>query len=170
MPDPKKILVKVLKKTDPEKSEKEKGVKDKESASENKMELTKHYSDSQKKMQNAADSPDKKKVAESAQGISIDNKSLSAKPKLFKRKIISSGGENGSTRIMSSDGKTVKYEGRTNMQATKDAIKNNSKDEKYTNARRESNSNYYNVNSGAKKDLDKEDKETLVRNLKAVKK
>jgi hypothetical protein len=40
MPDPKKILVKVPKKVDPEK---------KEPASENRIELTKDYSDAQQK-------------------------------------------------------------------------------------------------------------------------
>jgi hypothetical protein len=41
---------------------------------------------------------------------------------------------------------------------------------KFTNTNRESNSNYYNMNSGAKQNRDKEDDKTLVRNLKAVKK
>jgi hypothetical protein len=51
---------------------------------------------------------------------------------------------------MSADGKTVKYEGRNQSQSTKDALINNSKDEKFTNANRESNSNHYNINSEKK--------------------
>jgi hypothetical protein len=50
------------------------------------------------------------------QGISINKNSL-AKPKSL-RKIIKFG-EDGSTRIMSADGKTVKYEGRNQSQSTK---------------------------------------------------
>jgi hypothetical protein len=168
--DPKKMMVKVLKKVDPEKKEKEKGIDDKETASENRIELTKLYTDGQKEMQNSANKPKSKEVTEKAQGISINKDSLAAKPKVFKRKIIKFGGEDGSTRIMSADGKTVKYEGRNQSQSTKDALINNSKDEKFTNANRESNSNHYNINSGAKQNRDKEDDKTLVRNLKAVKK
>ena len=54
------------------------------------------------------------------------------------------------------------------MQSTKDALRQNDSQTKDTNIRRENNSNYYNVNSGAKKELDKKDKETLLRNAKAV--
>jgi hypothetical protein len=166
--DPKKMMVKVLKKVDPEKKEKEKGINDKESASENKVELTQQYTNARKNMQNAANKPMVKSGIEDKQGISINENSLSSKPKVFKRKIIKFGSEErGSTRIMSEDGKSVKYEGRNNMQSTKDALLNNSKDEKHINSTRKESSNYYNVNSGAKKDRTEADNETLIRNLKA---
>jgi hypothetical protein len=77
------------------------------------------------------------------------------------------GGDNGTTRI-TDDGNAVKYEGRSNMKATQDALRENKSQSKDTNSRRESNANYYNVNSGAKKNLDN-DKATLLKN-KAVKK
>ena len=169
MPD-KKILVKVPKKSNPAKEEAKKGVYDKEASAENKIELTKQYSDAQDSMKKNLESDKGKSLTEKSQGVSINKDSMEAKPKVFKRKIVKAGGENGTTRIMSSDGKTVKYEGRSNMQATKDAVKQNEKQTADTNARRSSNANYYNVNSGAKTDLSEKDKETLVRNSKAVKK
>jgi hypothetical protein len=154
MPDPKKILVKVPKKVDPEK---------KETASENRIELTKDYSDAQTKMEKNLKSDEGKSYTEKAQGISIDKESMAAKPKMFKRKVITSGGDNGTTRIMSDDGNAVKYEGRSNMKATQDALRENKSQSKDTNSRRESNANYYNVNSGAKKNLDNDDKATLLK-------
>jgi hypothetical protein len=62
-----------------------------------------------------------------AQGISINKDSLAAKPKVLSENNQICG-EDGSTRIMSADGKTVKYEGRNQSQSTKDALIN-SKDE-----------------------------------------
>lgn len=168
MPDPKKIIVKIPKKGDPEKEEKKKGISDKESASENKIELTKQYTDSKKKMETNLNSDKGKSFTEKAQGISIDKEKMSAKPIMIKRKIIKSGGDNGTTKILSEDGKTVKYEGRSNMSATKEALRQNSNKDQDSNSRRENNSNYYNVNSGAKTNLDKEDKESLVKIGKAV--
>lgn len=162
MPDPKKTMVKVLKKSNSE------NVKEEPTSLENRFELTKRYSDAKDKMNDNANSASGKAFSEKAQGIAIDKNNLSAKPKMFKRKVITSGNENGTTRILSSDGKSVKYEGRSNMQATKDALSKNESQTADTNARRNSNSNYYNVNSGAKTDLDKKDKETLVRNSKAI--
>jgi hypothetical protein len=49
-----------------------------------------------------------------------------------------------------------------------DALRENKSQSKDTNSRRESNANYYNVNSGAKKNLDN-DKATLLKTVKAVK-
>jgi hypothetical protein len=170
MPDPKKIMVKVPKKVDPEKKEKKEGVVDKESASENKIELTKQYVDAKKDMSKNLDSAKGKSYTEKSQGIKIKNDDMAAKPTMFKRKVITRGGEDGTTTILSSDGKSVKYEGRSNMDATKKALSLNDSQTKDTNDRRDKNANYYNVNSGAKKDLDDKDKETLVRNSKAVRK
>lgn len=164
MPDIKKTMVKVPKKATEEKSKESY----KETASESRLELTKQYTDSKEKMEKNLESDSGKNVTEKAQGITIDKETMAAKPKVFKRKVIAAGGENGVTKIMASDGKTVKYEGRTNMKATQDALKENDSQSKDTNARRENNANYYNINSGAKKELDPKDKETLVRNSKAV--
>lgn len=166
MPDPtpkKKVVVKVLKKIDPKKNE-----ADKETSSSNRFELTKDYVNAKDKMQSNANTSAGKSYTEKNQGITLSKESLEAKPEPFKRKVITAGGSTGTTRIMSSDGKSVKYEGRSNMQATKDALSKNDSQTKDTNSRRESNSNYYNINSGAKKDLDTKDKETLVRNSKAI--
>jgi hypothetical protein len=58
---------------------------------------------------------------------------MAAKPKMFKRKVITSGGDNGTTRIMSDDGNAVKYEGRSNMKATQDALRENKSQSKDTN-------------------------------------
>ena len=93
---------------------------------------------------------------------------MAAKPIYFKRKVIKTGGENGMTKILSEDGKSVKYEGRSNMKNTIDALNQNEKQEKDTNSRREYNSNYFNVSSGAKKDLDDKDKASLIKSGKAV--
>jgi hypothetical protein len=53
---------------------------------------------------------------------------------------------------MSDDGNAVKYEGRSNMKATQDALRENKSQSKIL-THVESNANYYNVNSGAKKNL-----------------
>jgi hypothetical protein len=170
MTDPKKIMVKVPKKVDPEKKEKKEGIVDKESAAENKIELTKQYVDAKAGMAKNLDSDKGKSYTEKAQGIKINSDNMAAKPTMFKRKVITRGGDDGTTTILSSDGKSVKYEGRSNMDATKKALKENDSQTKSTNNSRNSNSNFYNVNSGAKKELDNKDKKTLVDLHKAVKK
>lgn len=136
------------------------------------IELTNKYTDSKKKMEEnvAKKASTSGTMYDKNQGISVDKESMKATPKKFLRKVIKSGGENGLTKILSDDGKTVKYQGRSNMKATKDALKNNAKQSSDTNERREYNANFYNISSGAKKDLDKEDKDKLVGTLSAVKK
>ena len=134
------------------------------------IELTKRYSDNQEKM---ADNVSKKQgsiVEDKIQGINIDKSELKSAPKKFLRKVVKTGGENGMTKIISEDGKTVKYEGRNYLKSTSDALKKNEKETNDTNKRRENNSNFYNVSSGAKKDLEKEDKDRLVKLGSAVKK
>jgi hypothetical protein len=160
--DPKKTMVKVKKSmlTD----------KEIENASENKIEKTRDFTEAKEKMQKNANSASGKQMTENMAGININSQSMKADAKEFNRDVIKFGGENGSTRIMSSDGNSVKYEGRSNMQATKDALALNQSQTKDTNARRDYNANNYNVQSGAKKDLDNKDKKVLVKLSKAVKK
>lgn len=134
------------------------------------VELTKKFSDTKEKMEEKISKNRSNMVEDKIQGININKTELKAAPKKFLRKVIKSGGETGMTKILSDDGKTVKYEGRSNMKATKDALIQNEKQSADTNERREKNSNFYNVSSGAKKDLTKEDKEGLVRIGSAVKK
>jgi hypothetical protein len=50
-------------------------------------------------------------------GISIDKERQQSQR--CSSKVITSGGDNGTTRIMSDDGNAVKYEGRSNMKAHK---------------------------------------------------
>lgn len=169
MPDPKKkVLVKVVKAKKAEATEAKKGISDKETIAENKIELTKKYTDSRDNMEKNLESNTGKNFTEKAQGISIDKEKMAAKPIIVKRKIIKSGGENGTTKILSEDGKTVKYEGRSNMSATKEALREIENKDQDTNNRRENNSNYYNISSGAKKDLDREDSGRLVKIGKAI--
>jgi hypothetical protein len=52
---------------------------------------------------------------------------------MFKRSN-TSGGDNGTTRIMSDDG-NAKYEGRSNMKTTQDALRENKSQSKDTNSR-----------------------------------
>jgi hypothetical protein len=67
---------------------------------------------------------------------------------------------------MSDDGNAVKYEGRSNMKATQDALRENRDQKILTHVE----SNASNVNSGAKKNLDNDDKATLLKKRKTVKK
>jgi hypothetical protein len=69
----------------------------------------------------------KSKNEKSTRNLYINKDSLAAKPKVLSENNQICG-EDGSTRIMSADGKTVKYEGRNQSQSTKDALIN-SKDE-----------------------------------------
>lgn len=134
------------------------------------IELTKKYADTKVKMEaNVAKKP-QGEVYDKDQGINIDKASMKATPKKFLRKVIKTGDSNGMTKIISDDGKTVKYEGRSNMKATKDALSANEKHSTDTNSRRESNANFWNISTGAKKDLDKDDKDRLVNIRNAVKK
>lgn len=157
--------VKILKKGKEE--EKTTGKSETKSNASN-FELTKRYSDQQDKMIDVVSNPEKKKAIEKPQGISINKSNLEAKPIMFKRKIVRTEGPGGTTKIIGTDGKTVKYEGANNMKATEDALAKNKKEEDDTNKRRGYNSNFYNVNSGAKKDLDDKDKEALIEVNKAV--
>lgn len=170
MPDPaKKIMVKIPKVKDIEDEEAKKGIKDVETAAENKLELTEKYSEAKEDMKKNLEKSPTDVKDDKTQGISIEKSTMKATPKVFVRKVIKSGDENGSTKILSDDGKKVVYEGRNGMKATEDALKKNDSKTKDTNSRRENNSNYYNVNSGAKEVLNTEDKNTLVKLGKAKK-
>jgi hypothetical protein len=159
--DPKKTMVKVKKSmlTDEEIA----------AAKSNRIEKTGAFTIQQKKMQANADTKDGKKYTENAQGIKINSNSLKADATEFSRKTIKFGDDyDGTTRIMSSDGKSVRYEGRNYTKATKDAIVANDKEIKDINSKRDYNANNYNRQSGAKKDLNDKDKESLVKLSKAV--
>jgi len=168
MPDPKKkIMVKVPKKGSAEAKE---GIIDLENDTENKLELTKKYDDGKEAIKKNVMSTPGNTKEDNVQGISIKKEEMKATPKIFVRKVIKSGGDNGTTKILSSDGKSVKYEGRSNMKATQDAVTLNDSQTKDTNNRREYNANNYNVQSGAKKKLTVNDVQSLVGLGKAVKK
>jgi hypothetical protein len=134
--------------------------------------VTQKYMDTQKNMEKSV----AKKASsdgtyhDKTQGITIEKESMKATPKKFLRKIIKTGDDRGMTKIMSDDGKSVKYVGRSNMTATKTALRENKSQSADTNARRENNANFYNVSSGAKKDLSEEDKNRLVDIRNAVRK
>lgn len=161
MPDPKKIMVKVpIKKSALASSKKDNSSSD--------IELTKKYTESIDEVKKNIDTEKGKSFVEKTEGISIDRDKMAAKPVMIKRKIIKTGGENGTTRILSADGKTVKYEGRSNMASTKEALRSNENKDKDTNNRRDVNSNYFNISTGAKPELDEKDKASLLRNGKAI--
>ena len=153
MPDPtKKIFVKVSKsKTPPKKEEDIDGI-----------ELTPKFSVTQKKMEKNLQSSKGSKLEDTAQGINVDKSSSVAKPKIFIRKTESIGDKyTGKTIIRGEDGSKV-YEGRTNMKATQDALKESAKKEKFTNEDRARNANTYNVMAGSKPELKEKDKDILV--------
>lgn len=171
MPDTKKkVLVRVAKKANPEKTEAASGIYDLENDSENKLELTKKYEDGVKAMKKNVESTPSDTKEDKVQGISIKKDEMKATPKIFVRRVIKSGGDNGTTKILSEDGKSVKYEGRSNLKATQDAEALNNSQTKDTNNRRGYNANNYNVQSGAKTKLTSNDVESLVGLRKAVKK
>ncbi len=105
---------------------------------------------------------------DTVQGISVESKTLKSTPKTFVRKVITSGDENGTTKILSSDGSKTIYEGRTRLKDTKEALEKNRKEVEDTQERREFNSNFFNVNSGSKQNLNDKDKKILVKIGKAV--
>ena len=164
----KKTLEKVIKKGAEEK-EAEKGIDDKETEAENALELTPKYDKAKANMKKNLEATSGDTKEDKVQGIIIDKKDMKATPKVFVRKVIKSGGENGTTKILSDDGKSVKFEGRSNMKATQDAVKQNEKQSTDTNSRREYNANNYNVQSGAKTNRSANDKESLVSLGKAKK-
>ena len=169
MPDfIKKTLEKVIKKGAEEKEAK-KGINDKETDAENSLELTPKYDKAKENMKKNLEATSTNAKEDKVQGISINKKDMKADPKTFVRKVIKSGGENGTTKILSDDGKSVKFEGRSNMKSTQDAMKQNEKQTTDTNSRREYNANNYNRQSGAKENLDSKDKESLVSLGKAKK-
>lgn len=104
------------------------------------------------------------------QGISVDSKSLEAKPKVFKRRVVSYGGPTGTTRIIGDDDKTILYEGRTRDKATGEALRQSKNKSADVNNRREANANLFNVDSAAKSDLTDKDKMSLIARRKAVQK
>lgn len=161
MPDPKKTMVKVPVKKATEASYKKEAPKAE-------IELTKKYTESIDDVKKNIDSDKGKSFVEKTEGIAIDKENMSAKPIIVKRKIIKTGGENGMTKILSTDGKTVKYEGRSNMSSTKKALQENESKDNDTNGRRDNNATYFNISTGAKSNLNEKDKERLVKIGKAV--
>lgn len=171
MPDTKKkkVLVKVSKKS-VEAKEAEAGIIDLESTAENKLELTQKYSKGKEDYKKNLQSTIGNTKEDKEQGISINKNEMKATPKIFVRKVIKSGGDNGTTKILSEDGKSVNYEGRSNMKATQDAVTKNEKQTTDINSRREYNANNYDVQSGAKKKVTESDVDSLVGLGKAVRK
>jgi len=155
------ILKKVISKG-AEVKEAKKGVADKETEPENALELTPKYDKAKENMKKNLEATSEDTKEDKVQGISINKKDMKATPKTFVRKVIKSGGENGTTKILSDDGKSVKFEGRSNMKATQDAVKQNESQTTDTNSRREYNANNYNRQSGSKENLDSKDKESLI--------
>lgn len=132
------------------------------------IELTNQYNNSIAKMADNLEDTKEDIKEDKMQGIDVKKEGMEASPKVFVRKVITNGDKNGTTKILSEDGKKVIYEGRSNMKATEQALLKNAKEVDDTNERRENNANFYNVNSGAKKDLTIQDKKTLVKLGKAV--
>ncbi len=136
------------------------------------MELTKLYSDKKKIVQDKVKTLDSEKgvVKDKTQGIDIDKAKSSAKPRIFVRKVVSTGGERGTTKIISDDGKGVIYEGRSNDQKTKDAVKTSERHVNITNEQRDENSKFFNTNYGDKPIVDEKEKLRLLNMKKAVNK
>lgn len=155
---------------DPLRSKKVK-VKVKKSSSDG-IELTKLYADKKKTVQDnlkKADS-DNGVVKEKIQGIDIDKKESVAKPRVFVKKVIRSGGENGSVKILSDDGKSTFFEGRARDSKTKEAVKNSERHVNITNEQRSENAKSYNTNYSNQPITDDKEKERLLNMKKAVSK
>jgi len=156
MPDPvKKIFVKVKKSIETSK-------KDKVEDEIDGIELTPKYDISKKKINKTLESSKKDIMDDKGQGIEIKKENSTASPKIFVRKVESIGDKyTGKTIIRGKDGSKV-YEGRTNLKATQDALKESTKKENNTNEDRARNANTYNVMAGSKSDLNDKDKDMLV--------
>lgn len=166
MPREKKIFVKKTKVVS------EKDTKDKviDLKTESNVELTKKYSDAKQAMKEHLEKTPTPIKDDKGQGILIEKSTMKATPKVFVRKVVKTNGEGGTTKIISDDGKKVIYEGRNYEKATQDALKSNEKQEDETNARRDYNANYYNVQSGAKTKINQSDLNKLQTLGKIVKK
>lgn len=156
MPDPiKKTFVKV-------KKSKESSKKDIKEDEVQGLELTPKYDISKKKINKTLEATKEDVMDDKAQGFNVSKSTSVAKPKIFIRKTESIGDKyTGTTIIRGKDGSKV-YEGRTNMKATQDAIKESDKKVKNTNEDRNTNANTYNVMAGSKSDLNEKDKDMLV--------
>ncbi len=136
------------------------------------MELTKLYSDKKKIVQEKVKTLASENgiVKDKVQGINIDKAESKAIPRVFVRKVVSVGGERGTTKIVSDDGKGVIYEGRSNDQKTKDAVKANERHVRITNEQRDENAKSFNTNYGNEPIVDEKEKLRLLNTKKAVSK
>ncbi len=132
------------------------------------IEKTKRFDEGKKLMKEALDRVEPKKdvVEDNVQGISIDKKTATATPKVFVRTVKKEGNEKGYTEITGNSGERV-FRGKTSEKATKDAVTQAQKQTDNTNEDRTKNANFYNTNSGSKKELDEQDKKNLVKLNKA---
>lgn len=135
------------------------------------VEKTKAFSKNQAGMAKAA-STNAKAIGD-IQGIAINAPTGEAKAKGYE-KSLKSGAELGLKNspkdmfITDSAGKIVKRAEARNPEAVEKLKKEYEKNKTYTETARSKNANYYNVTSGAKKDLTPADKAALVKSGKAV--
>ncbi len=128
------------------------------------IEKTKLFTEAQKKMETAAST--KATSIGSPQGITINPATSEAKPNIKATKTINY--PNKTTGVFSSDGSKELYRGRTGSKETTNFLKSSANKIAYENEGAVKNANFYNVASGAKKDLTTEDKQTLVKLGKAI--
>jgi len=135
----------------------------KETAVKSDYAVTKKYKRVVKEVKKNVESknPGEKETEDSVQGLIINKEKVSATAKKFKRKVVKTDGYNGITRIIGDDGKTVVYEGKNTSASTKKALADSEKHENDTNQRRDKNEKFFNLTSGAKKDLTITDFEKL---------
>ena len=132
------------------------------------IELTEKYATGKTAMEKNIASKKVDVYNDSDQGITVESKSLEAKPKVFKRRVVAYGGPTGTTRVIGDDDKTILYEGRTRDKATKEALRQSANKTIDVNQRREANANLFNIDSGAKSDLTDKDKISLISRRKAT--
>ncbi len=132
------------------------------------IELTDKFATGQKAMEKNIASKKVDVYNDADQGISVESKSLEAKPKVFKRRVVAYGGPTGTTRIMGDDDKTILFEGRSRDKGTKEALRKSENKSTDVNQRRETNANLFNVDSAAKSDLTDKDKISLIARRKAT--
>lgn len=132
-------------------------------------ELTKKYTRTVKRLKEVADKENigKDTFEDTSQGFNVEKKTNSAEPKKFKRKVIKTDSR---TKIISDDGKTTLYNGDNDDAATEKALTDNERNNQYTNRVRGENADYYNLTSGAKKNLSNKDLSILEKSGKAIRK
>ncbi len=135
----------------------------KEAAAKSDYAVTKKYKRVVKEIKKNVESksPGEKETQDAVQGLVINKEKVSATAKKFKRTVVKTDGYNGITRIIGDDGKTVVYEGKNTSASTEKALSENKKHENDTNERRDKNEKFFNLTSGAKKDLSIRDFEKL---------